>query len=160
MTMLQSWAQGVRCWGAEGMNELWSAATIKVLGGGVDDGPFLRDRVDGIGSHDVETRSVSVSTRGIGYSTSMASADTLGVSELRSLPRGRAVLFATGIPPVLIKTDPWWDGLYADGVNKSLDTHGPRNSRAKDLPDLIEPSRTRLRSLHSEFADPEEIRPL
>lgn len=44
MTMLQSWSQGVRCWGADGMSELWSAATVRVLGSGVDDMPFLRDR--------------------------------------------------------------------------------------------------------------------
>ncbi|MFI6999013.1 type IV secretory system conjugative DNA transfer family protein [Nocardia sp. NPDC050175] len=138
MAMLQSWAQGVRCWGPEGMDELWSAATIKVLGGGIDDGPFLRDRVGGIGSHEVATRSVSVSARGIGYSTSIASANTLGVSELRSLPRGRAVLFAAGVPPVLIKTEPWWEGPYADEARKSIAAHGPRSTR--ELIELLQPS--------------------
>ncbi|WP_051175141.1 type IV secretory system conjugative DNA transfer family protein [Nocardia exalbida] len=134
MTMLQSWAQGVRCWGHDGMNELWSAATIKSVGGGVDDVPFLRNRVDGIGNHDVESRSVTVSTRGIGYSSSITTTSTLGVPELRSLPRGRAVLFAPGTTPVLIKTEPWWEGPHADEVRASIGRYGiPSNIR-----DLIE----------------------
>ncbi len=138
MTMLQSWAQGVRCWGPNGMAELWSAATIKVVGGGVDEVPFLRDRVDGIGSHDVEVRSVTISTSGLGYSTSISSANTLGVSDLRSLPRGRALLFASGIPPVLIRTRPWWEGEYADYVRQSLRLHPPGPVRSENLldPDL------------------------
>ena len=35
MTILQSWAQGVECWGERGMEKLWSAANIRVYGGGV-----------------------------------------------------------------------------------------------------------------------------
>ncbi|WP_174188538.1 type IV secretory system conjugative DNA transfer family protein [Nocardia barduliensis] len=129
MTMLQSWAQGVRCWGHDGMKELWSAATIKSVGSGVDDVPFLRERVNGIGDHDVESRSVKVSTRGIGYSKSITSTSTLGVSDLRSLPRRRAVLFASGTPPVLIETEPWWEGPHADEVRASLGRYGIRSMR-------------------------------
>ncbi|MFF0491686.1 type IV secretory system conjugative DNA transfer family protein [Nocardia sp. NPDC004068] len=134
MTMLQSWAQGVRCWGHNGMAELWSAATIKVLGGGVDEAPFLRDRMDGVGSHDVEIRSVTLSTSGLGYSTTISSASTLGVSDLRSLPRTRAVMFAPGIPPVLIKTQPWWEGEYATAVRRSIEDRATqRRAMATDL---------------------------
>ncbi|WP_067547688.1 TraM recognition domain-containing protein [Nocardia crassostreae] len=100
MTMLQSWAQGVRCWGRGGMDELWSAATIKVLGGGVDDIPHLRDRP--------------------------------GVPDLRSLPRGRAVLLASGVPPVLIETEPWWDGEYAAAIHDSAE---PVRPPIADVPD-------------------------
>ncbi|WP_280413220.1 type IV secretory system conjugative DNA transfer family protein [Nocardia asiatica] len=130
MTLLQSWAQGVRCWGRDGMNELWSAATIKSVGSGVDDVPFLRDRMDGIGDHDVESRKVTVSTRGIGYSKSITSTSTLGISELRSLPRGRAVLFTSGTPPVLVETEPWWEGPHADEVRASIDRYGIRSMRS------------------------------
>lgn len=126
MTLLQSWAQGVRCWGSDGMSELWSAASIKVLGGGIDDVPFLRDRMEGIGSHDVETRSFTASIQSIGYSTSIGSTNTLGVSELRSLPRERAVLFASGAPPVLIRTVPWWQGPFETMIRHSLELYSPR----------------------------------
>ncbi|MFI9405191.1 type IV secretory system conjugative DNA transfer family protein [Nocardia sp. NPDC052316] len=120
MAMLESWAQGVRCWGRDGMNELWSAANIKVVGAGVDDVPFLRDRVDGIGGYGI------------------------GVSELRSLPRERAVLFASGVPPVLIKTEPWWTGYYADAVRRSIDAHLPRKPTLADLVNSAPPTGTSL----------------
>ncbi|WP_194838825.1 type IV secretory system conjugative DNA transfer family protein [Nocardia sp. XZ_19_369] len=118
MAMLQSWAQGVRRWGHDGMNELWSAANIKVVGAGVDDVPFLRDRVDGIG--------------GCG----------IGVSELRSLPRERAVLFASGAPPVLIETAPWWTGPYADDVRRSIDVHRPSKPTLMSLLNTAAPPET------------------
>ncbi|MBF6059905.1 type IV secretory system conjugative DNA transfer family protein [Nocardia terpenica] len=102
MTMLQSWSQGVRCWGADGMSELWSAATVRVLGSGVDDMPFLRDRAEVLGS------------------------GTLTAADLRSLPRGRAIVFPSGAPPVLIETQPWWNGPYAAEVERSLNRHDPR----------------------------------
>ena len=41
ITMLQSYQQGVGVWGAQGMHALWSAATVKLVGAGVDDHEFL-----------------------------------------------------------------------------------------------------------------------
>ena len=35
LTILQSWSQGVEVWGEGGMRKLWSAANVKVYGGGV-----------------------------------------------------------------------------------------------------------------------------
>src|SRR5690606_883612 len=61
MTVLQSWAQGARCWGDDGMNALWSAANIKVFGSGVDDANFLRERSEAIGEHSSISGSVSES---------------------------------------------------------------------------------------------------
>lgn len=43
MTILQSWAQDEDVWGKAGMEKLWSAATIKVVGSGVGGGNFLTD---------------------------------------------------------------------------------------------------------------------
>src|SRR5260221_111818 len=37
VTILQNWAQGEAAWGAHGMEKLWSAANIRLYGGGVDD---------------------------------------------------------------------------------------------------------------------------
>ncbi|WP_198037087.1 type IV secretory system conjugative DNA transfer family protein [Nocardia sp. BMG51109] len=104
MAMLQSWAQGVRCWGPGGMSELWSAANIRVLGGGVDDVPLLRDGVD-----------------------------RASVAAVRSLPRGRAVLLASGVPPVPIEVEPWWEGPHADDVRASIRAHGRRRTTIDDL---------------------------
>ncbi|WP_194292325.1 TraG/TraD/VirD4 family protein, partial [Streptomyces jumonjinensis] len=40
VTILQSYRQGVRVWGEAGMDALWSASTIKLIGSGIDDADF------------------------------------------------------------------------------------------------------------------------
>ena len=53
MTILQSWSQGVEVWGREGMSKLWSAATVKVYGGGVSEVEFLENVSKLIGDFDL-----------------------------------------------------------------------------------------------------------
>lgn len=134
MTVLQSWAQGARCWGDDGMNALWSAANIKVLGSGVDDANFLRERSEAIGEHSAISASVSESKGGKSYSRSLGSSKTFTVQALATLPRGRAIVFSSGAPPVLVRTVPWWEGDYASAVKKSIEQHDPqRKTLVTDL---------------------------
>ena len=42
MGILQSWSQGVELWGEANMRKIWSAANVKVYGGGVAEEGFLR----------------------------------------------------------------------------------------------------------------------
>jgi type IV secretory pathway TraG/TraD family ATPase VirD4 len=134
MTVLQSWAQGARCWGDDGMNALWSAANIKVLGSGVDDTNFLRERSEAIGEHSAISASVSESKGGKSYSRSLGSSKTFTVQALATLPRGRAIVFSSGAPPVLVRTVPWWEGEYASAVKKSIEQHDPqRKTLVTDL---------------------------
>ncbi|MGV9632546.1 type IV secretory system conjugative DNA transfer family protein [Nocardia rhamnosiphila] len=134
MTVLQSWAQGARCWGDDGMNALWSAANIKVLGSGVDDTNFLRERSEAIGEHSAISASVSESKGGKSYSRSLGSSKTFTVQALATLPRGRAIVFSSGAPPVLVRTVPWWEGDYASAVKKSIEQHDPqRKTLVTDL---------------------------
>ncbi|NEW40535.1 TraM recognition domain-containing protein [Nocardia cyriacigeorgica] len=135
MTVLQSWAQGVRCWGDAGMNALWSAANIKVLGSGVDDTNFLRERSEAIGEHSAISASVSESKGGKSYSRSLGSSKTFTVQALATLPRGRVIVFPSGAPPVLVRTVPWWEGEYADEVKNSIVEHDPQ--RKTLITDLI-----------------------
>ncbi|MFE3322836.1 type IV secretory system conjugative DNA transfer family protein [Nocardia sp. NPDC059195] len=121
MTILQSWAQGVRCWGEEGMKALWSAANIKVLGSGLDDASFLRDRSELIGDHYEQVSSTSKSQGGHkSVSTSRITERTMTGSDLTSLPRGRAVVFTSGRAAVLIKTVPWTERDYAPEVRDAI----------------------------------------
>uniref|UniRef100_UPI002454CFAE type IV secretory system conjugative DNA transfer family protein n=1 Tax=Nocardia farcinica TaxID=37329 RepID=UPI002454CFAE len=126
MTVLQSWAQGARCWGDAGMAALWSAANIKVVGSGIDDMNFLRDRSEAIGEYDSISQSVSESKGGKSYSRSLSSSKTFSVNALTTLPRGRAIVFTSGQPAVLVRTVPWWEGEYAAAVKKSIDQHDPQ----------------------------------
>lgn len=123
MTMLQSWAQGVRCWGPEGMTALWGAANVKVLGSGLDDAGFLRDRAELVGSHYELVTSVS---RGKGgdrsTSTSRTTEATLTASDIAALPRGRVVMFTSGHRPTLAQSIPWMDREYAPEIHAALAT--------------------------------------
>ena len=71
MTILQSWSQGVEVWGRDGMRKLWSAANIKVYGGGVSEVEFLNELSSLIGDFELRTASTTHSPgRGGGRSTS------------------------------------------------------------------------------------------
>lgn len=135
MTVLQSWAQGVRCWGESGMNALWSAANIRVLGSGVDDTNFLRERSESIGEHSSISQSVSESKGGKSYSRSLGSSKTFTVQGLATLPRGRAIVFVSGAPPVLVRTVPWWESEYSSAVKSSISQHDPQ--RKTLIPDVV-----------------------
>ncbi|UGT66564.1 TraM recognition domain-containing protein [Nocardia gipuzkoensis] len=158
MTVLQSWAQGARCWGESGMNALWSAANIKVLGSGVDDTKFLQERSDVLGEYDAISQSVSESKGGKSYSRSLGSSKTFSVNGLATLPRGRAILFPSGAPPVLLRTVPWWEGEYAADVKKSISRHDPQ--RKTEVTDLIGAPSLSKSTPPPEYGQVEEVRPL
>jgi type IV secretory pathway TraG/TraD family ATPase VirD4/predicted small integral membrane protein len=128
MTILQNWAQGVMVWGQEGMTKLWSASNIRVYGGGEIDPRFLGNLSQLIG--DYEAITVSVSTqRGAMASRSTSTATrvekVLEISDLAALPKGRALVFASGTRPVLIETEPWQNGPHAEKVRASLAKYVP-----------------------------------
>ncbi|MEU4340708.1 TraM recognition domain-containing protein [Nocardia sp. NPDC023852] len=158
MTVLQSWAQGARCWGESGMNALWSAANIKVLGSGVDDTRFLQERSDVLGEYDAISQSVSESKGGKSYSRSLGSSKTFSVNGLATLPRGRAIVFPSGAPPVLVRTVPWWEGEYAADVKKSISHHDPQ--RKTEITDLIGAPSLSKSAPPPEYGQVEEVRPL
>jgi hypothetical protein len=107
--MLQSYQQGVGVWGTQGMDALWSAATVKLVGAGIDDQPFLHKLAGLIGDHDVPKLSTS-HDRGRGgarqYSTTRE--PVLPASTLRALPKTHAVLLATGRRAGLGELLPWY----------------------------------------------------
>lgn len=158
MTVLQSWAQGARCWGEAGMSALWSAANIKVLGSGVDDMAFLRDRSEAIGEYDSISSSMSQSGNSKSYSRSLSSSVTFTPQGLATLPRGRAVVFTSGQPAVLVRTVPWWESEYSEAVKKSIEQNDPtRKTRIDDL--FGSPSLAKS-SPPEEIGEVEEVKPL
>ena len=126
LTILQSWSQGVEVWGRDGMRKLWSAATVKVYGGGVHEREFLAELSELIGDVDLPSTSTSSGGRG-GRSTTRATKKerVLDVADLGSLPRGRAVVVASGLRPTLVATVPWTAGPHAAAVRASLVAHDP-----------------------------------
>ncbi|MGP3948477.1 type IV secretory system conjugative DNA transfer family protein [Streptomyces sp. 7N604] len=114
ITILQSYRQGVRVWGEAGMDALWSAATIKLVGSGIDDADFADKLSRLVGDHDVRTVSVSTSETGKSTSVSMRQQRALPADAIRALPKGSALLLATGVRPALLDLKPWYREPDAD----------------------------------------------
>ncbi|MFJ4633961.1 type IV secretory system conjugative DNA transfer family protein [Streptomyces sp. NPDC088847] len=108
VTLLQSYRQGSRVWGEAGMDALWSAATIKLLGAGLDDADFVEKISKLVGQHDVSTVSFTKAKEGTSRQVSYRQDQILPPDRIRALPKGTALLLATGIRPALIKLRPWY----------------------------------------------------
>ncbi|PYF96369.1 Type IV secretory pathway, VirD4 component, TraG/TraD family ATPase [Georgenia satyanarayanai] len=129
MTILQSWSQGVEVWGQSGMKKLWSASNVKVYGGGVSEAAFLEDLSRMIGDYD---RLSSSTSHGRGHRTvsqQLHRERILDVADLAALPKGRAVVMASGSRPTLIRTQPWMHGPHAAEVEASIAAHDPQAER-------------------------------
>ncbi|KPI14557.1 hypothetical protein OK006_3253 [Actinobacteria bacterium OK006] len=123
MTILQSYRQGQRCWGEAGMDALWSAATVKIIGSGIDDADFADRLSRQVGDHDIQTTSVSTSEGGKSTSISMRTERILPPDAIRALPKGKALLLATGIRVAMLDLRPWYKEPAAKVV-------GPASARA------------------------------
>ena len=117
ITIIQNIAQGQGVWGERGMAALWSAATVKLIGAGLDDARQAEDVSRLIGDHDVAVTSVNRDANGYtSYSTSAQRRRILEPGDLRALRRGRAILLATGARAAMIELTPWYSGEHADTV--------------------------------------------
>ncbi|MCD2444372.1 TraM recognition domain-containing protein [Agromyces sp. SYSU K20354] len=132
MTILQSWSQGVEVWGESGMKKLWSASNVKVYGGGVTEVAFLEDVSRLIGDYDRRTSSLSTGKNGRGVSYQNHRERILDVADLGAMPKGRAVVLASGSRPTLIRSQPWMTGPYAEDVKASIRAHDPEAARTLD----------------------------
>ena len=115
-TYLQSPAQGRAVWGTDGYEKLNSAANIKVYAGGVDDMKYLTDLSKAIGNYRNNRPSVSSGRNDRSVSRQEQSDLILDVADLRALPRGRAMLLASGARAVFGRMLPWMDGPHAKAV--------------------------------------------
>ncbi|MEC4020653.1 type IV secretory system conjugative DNA transfer family protein [Streptomyces sp. H27-D2] len=131
MTILQSWAQGIEVWGERGMEKLWSAANVRVYGGGVSDTKFLGDLSELAGEFELTDYQTTREAEFGGWSgnrsvnQSSRRERVLQVSDLGSMPPGRALVLASGTKPVLVETVPWWEGPHARAVQASLAKYDP-----------------------------------
>jgi len=126
MTILQSWSQGTEVWGQAGMKKLWSASNIKVYGGGVSEADFLEDLSRTIGDYDRQSASVSAGKGQRTVSRQLQRERILDVADLAAMPKGRAVVLASGSRPTLIRTQPWMTGPHAPAIRASIAAHDPQ----------------------------------
>lgn len=128
MTILQSWSQGIDVWGESGMKKLWSAANIKVYGGGVSEAQFLEDLSRIVGDYDRLSSSASVTKGQRTVSQQLQRERILDISDLAAMPKGRALVLASGSRPTLVRTMPWMTGPYASRIRSSIAAHDPQQS--------------------------------
>ncbi|MFE7116512.1 type IV secretory system conjugative DNA transfer family protein [Streptomyces sp. NPDC057654] len=117
ITILQSYRQGQKVWGDAGMDALWSASTVKVIGSGIDDPDFADKLSRLIGDHDVETTSTSHSESGTSTSVSTRQERILPADAIRALAKGTALCFATGLRAALLDLRPWYAEPGADELS-------------------------------------------
>ncbi len=112
MTILQSYKQAELVWGATGAEVLWSAATVKLIGAGLDDPRLAEDLSRMVGDHDITTTSLNTGAGKGGRSrtTSVTRDRVLTPADVRTIPKGWALILATGCPAGLIELDPWYTG--------------------------------------------------
>ncbi|WP_434617467.1 type IV secretory system conjugative DNA transfer family protein [Arthrobacter sp. A5] len=125
MGILQSWSQCVEVWGAN-MRKIWSAANVKVYGGGVAEEEFLRALSDLIRDYSYTNVSISSGKSGSSRSRQEGKERIFDVSNLAELDRGRAVVLASGAPATLVRTMPWYTGPHKDAVQASIKKYSPR----------------------------------
>ena len=114
LTILQSYRQGTRVWGEPGMDALWSAATVKLIGAGIDDARFAEDLSRLAGEHDVDVASRTRDGQGhTSYQTSVRRQRVLEPAQIRAMPKGRALLMATGVKMAMVELLPWYRGPRA-----------------------------------------------
>lgn len=120
----QSYKQGVESYGEKGMDKLWGAANIRVVGSGLSDDSLLPFVEKLVGSRDVLHRSSSTSKGGRSTSTSMHRESILDVSDLGALPRGRAIMLSAGHEAALLELVHYSKKPYAKDVEASNDYYG------------------------------------
>lgn len=121
MTILQSYAQGVEVWGENGMELLWSAASILLYGGGVRDEKMLQKLETLVGEVEVFESSSSRTKDGqYTVSHNRRERKIFTVSELAALERGRALVFASKRRPFLVELVPWWDRTWHRDIEAQL----------------------------------------
>jgi len=129
MAYLQSWSQGCEVWGVAGMKKLWSAANVKLYGGGVAESDFLEDLAKQIGDFQLRTTSVSHGRGGRSTNTAVRPERILDVADLAGLPKGRAIVLASGARATMVRRIPWMTGPHADAVRASIRAHDPAGER-------------------------------
>ena len=123
ITIIQNYAQGSGVWGERGMAALWSAATVKLIGAGMDDAKHAEDISKIIGEHDVATASMNRDANGhSSWNTSIQRRRILDPGQVRALPRGQALLLATGATPAMVELQPWYTGPGAARISSELAT--------------------------------------
>lgn len=93
--------------------------------GGVAERAFLEDLSAQIGQFQLPTMSVSHGCGGTSHNAAVRPEAILDVADLAALPKGRAVVLASGARATLVRRVAWMDSRHADAVRASIRAHDP-----------------------------------
>ena len=105
----QTKGQGVDMLQRTGWDTLWSAAAVKVYGGGSDDAEFLESLRKLIGTYDAKVRSTSTSRGVASRSVQTQQRDIMPVSKLSELPAGHAWVKTSTGGGTIVRTVRWFE---------------------------------------------------
>ena len=105
----QTKGQGVDMLQRTGWDTLWSAAAVKVYGGGSDDADFLESLRKLIGTYDAKVRSTSTSRGVASRSVQTVQRDIMPVSKLSELPAGYAWVKTSTGGGTIVRTVRWFE---------------------------------------------------
>lgn len=117
VSIFQSWAQMAEAFGKDGAEKLWSAANVRIYGGGVTDTDFLRRLSQLAGEYDATQWSHSSSRHGPSRSRSTQQRSIYEISTLAAMPPGRALVVLSAATPALVELIPWWSGPNRRRIN-------------------------------------------
>ncbi|MEU0488542.1 TraM recognition domain-containing protein [Nocardiopsis sp. NPDC006139] len=120
VTILQSHRQGVRVWTENGMEAMWSAATVKVFGAGLDDHKIVDALSKLVGQHDVSTTSFSYGEGKGNHSVQLRRQEILQGSDIRRIDKGDCLLFATAAKPTILRMLPWYRDRRAPLISAEI----------------------------------------
>lgn len=121
MIILQSYKQGAAVWGDKGMDKMWSAANVRVYGGGVDDMDFLTDLSKRIGHVDLmRTTLTAGGKQGRSAQRHYESVEIDSPADLAAMPVGRIIVLAGGAKPVLAAPRMWDEAGTFDKKRKQV----------------------------------------
>ncbi|GAB3868520.1 hypothetical protein GCM10028801_44570 [Nocardioides maradonensis] len=96
VVILQSRAQGFKCWGKDGFTEMWSAANIACAGRGLRDEEHLAGLAQLIGDRQRLDHSRSVGPGHSSTSSQLKDERIFAESDLAAFPRGRVIVMPAG----------------------------------------------------------------
>jgi type IV secretory pathway TraG/TraD family ATPase VirD4 len=96
-------------WGERGGRALAAAANVQVFLGGLTDAERLRDLQTLSGVVDEVSTTRSTQADSLNLSEQVHRHDLISVADIRTLPEGRALVYAANLPPAEVQVPAWWE---------------------------------------------------
>jgi len=116
--IFQNSHQPVRVWGKNEWQEMWSAATVKLIGPGIDDPNFAEELSKLIGQTDQDVGTQSNSKQGSSYSVTVRQESILSASEIRTIDKTQMLMLATATKPAMLDQVRYYQGEHASELNE------------------------------------------